>query len=135
MNSFDLKSLPIAMGINNRTVNDLRKANIDEQLPEGQDIIKNQIKVKINEVLLKMRFILLLDFYISFIKFCLPGSFYILLNNLGSLPQGYENKTPLVLIGICSDINVGGECPNYLFEVLLFDNQLVHPIRLLAKAD
>ncbi len=98
MNSFDLKSLPISIGINNRMVNDLRKANINEQLPEGQDNIKNQIKVKINEVLLKGRFILLFGFNISFIKSCLPGSFCILFNNLGSPPQGYENKTPWVFI-------------------------------------
>ncbi len=105
MHSFDLKSLPISIGINNRMVNDLRKANINEQLPEGQDNIKNQIKVKINEVLLKGRFILLFGFNISFIKSCLPGSFCILFNNPGSPPQGYENKTPLVFIGIYPDIH------------------------------
>ncbi len=35
MNSFDLKS----QDINNRMVKDLRKTNINEQVPEGQDII------------------------------------------------------------------------------------------------
>ncbi len=44
MDSFDLKR----QDINNRMVNDLRKANINEKLPEWQDIIKNQIKVEIN---------------------------------------------------------------------------------------
>ncbi len=40
------------------------------------------------------------DFYCSPVKSCLSGSFCILFNYLGSLTQGYENKTPLVFTGI-----------------------------------